>query len=142
MACGSPLGKAFRSGRLWFDLWRASEATFLEACRRSVCFLVGAVAHDGFFFRPRFGQFPADARQETEARPSDKPTLERITRTKLTWCIPSSQAIVNDMDDTAQDRMVVSPSGAALLREQVLDAFQVLVAEPEEMRHEPPFCRP
>jgi hypothetical protein len=57
-------------------------------------------------------------------------------------CIPPSQAIADDMDDTDENRTVVRSSNTVWFREHVFGAVQVILVGPEQMRHGQSSCRP
>ena len=102
---------------------------FVQACRGAVSLEVSGVEHQGSITRSLVCQLSENLFEHTEFAPSEEAIVQRFVRTILFRGIPPPQAVFNDVDDTADDALVIDSGDTVRPRETRMNPLRLALGE-------------
>lgn len=100
-----------------------------------MCFQVRGINHYGVRFCAAGCPVAEYSIKDIHPRPADKAIVKRLIRSTVCRCIPSSQAIADDVENSADDRAVIDTRLVAGSWEGASDTLKFTFSKPIVIRH-------
>jgi hypothetical protein len=102
---------------------------------------VGRIDHQPVRLAFASGQPGEDAVEDPHAAPADEAVVQGFVRTVLGGRIAPAQAVADDVEDAADDTLVVHPRNPVRERGKGQDPLDLCPCQPGQIRHGSTSCR-